>query len=254
MSPFLRIKFIRDAALYFNSAGLKLLMLVMLLGCSIFGTIAGLAAYAIGKSKSTVIIQENNTTVQNVVYEIVEVKDFVAELVGETPDSHYITSTILKYCVLYDVPLRVGLALAYAESSFTSNAISHIGAMHGRGLLQVSEIGLQDYNKSHISTYTTNDLFNTDINVKIGLWLYKHGFPGYVKYQMDYYQMYCLYNVGFGNYNDYYAFYMNAVSPSGSYYGALTNFKRRMEEVSAVLDIQETLYENATIAFQGENE
>jgi len=56
-------------------------------------------------------------------------------------------------------------AIISVESSWVTNAVSHKGAV---GLMQVTQDGLDEYNRIHASDYLIGDLFNPEINLMIG--------------------------------------------------------------------------------------
>ncbi len=68
------------------------------------------------------------------------------------------------------------------ESSGKADAISFRGAKYGRGLCQISEICLEDYNLRHEIEYQVTDLFNPDINRMIGDWYINTRIPAMLKY------------------------------------------------------------------------
>lgn len=81
------------------------------------------------------------------------------------------------------------LSLCCQESKFKNITLSNnnlicktnsfLGAEFGRGISQVSEIALLEYNNKTNSNYLSNDLYDVKINVKISMWLlnkYHHGY------------------------------------------------------------------------------
>jgi len=61
--------------------------------------------------------------------------------------------------------------LAWIESSNNPRAVSYKGAKYGRGLYQVSEKVLKEWNDFHPhEKYTPEDLFDPEINRKIATW------------------------------------------------------------------------------------
>ena len=58
------------------------------------------------------------------------------------------------------------------ESEFNKTAKSYLGSKYGRGLMQVSEIGLADYNSKNGKHYTSEMLDEININIMIGCWIY----------------------------------------------------------------------------------
>ena len=66
------------------------------------------------------------------------------------------------------------LCIYKKESDFTKNADSYKGAIYGRGVGQVSEIGLTDYNWKNGTNYKPEDLYDIRINVIVSCWIYEH--------------------------------------------------------------------------------
>lgn len=64
-----------------------------------------------------------------------------------------------------DVPYDVIYAIIEAESSFDPDAVSPTGA---RGLMQINEITLKEINRQLNTNYSLDDLFDPEINVKLG--------------------------------------------------------------------------------------
>lgn len=64
------------------------------------------------------------------------------------------------------------LSIIATESNFNASAISCAGSYNGRGLMQVSEIALKDYNRVNRTHYKSKDLFDIEINILIGIWSY----------------------------------------------------------------------------------
>ena len=100
--------------------------------------------------------------------------------------------------VKLDLELPTMLAIIATETNFKPYAVSCAGAKHGRGLMQVSEIALLDYNKSNGTKYAPKDLFDIEINIRIGFWVYlqnaKYGLNKY-----DTIRMVSAYNMGIGS-------------------------------------------------------
>jgi len=64
--------------------------------------------------------------------------------------------------------------IIHIESSGNPFAISHANA---RGLMQITSITLLEYNQRCKTNYTENDLFNPEINIKIGTWYWNIRIP-----------------------------------------------------------------------------
>ena len=65
----------------------------------------------------------------------------------------------------FDVPYDVIYAIIETESDFDPDAVSSTGA---RGLMQINKITLQDINENLKTDYSMNDLFDPEINIKLG--------------------------------------------------------------------------------------
>lgn len=72
--------------------------------------------------------------------------------------------------------------IAEIESSNNPMAISFKGAKYGRGLYQISEIVLQDYNERMGFYHKPYELFNKDLNETIALWNMDKRIPQMLKY------------------------------------------------------------------------
>ena len=57
------------------------------------------------------------------------------------------------------------LSIYSVESKFDKEANSYLGAKYGRGIGQVSEIALADYNRVNKTEYTPDDLYDIDTKV-----------------------------------------------------------------------------------------
>jgi hypothetical protein len=66
------------------------------------------------------------------------------------------------------------LAIYKQESKFKMYANSYCGAEFGRGVGQVSEIGLTDYNWKNGTDYKPEDLYDIRINVIVSCWIYEY--------------------------------------------------------------------------------
>lgn len=60
------------------------------------------------------------------------------------------------------------------ESEFKKKANSYLGKEYGRSLMQVSEIGLTDYNNKHWKekNIEAEELYDIDTNIKVGCWIF----------------------------------------------------------------------------------
>lgn len=66
------------------------------------------------------------------------------------------------------------LSIYSVESKFDKEANSYLGAEYGRGIGQVSEIALADYNRVNKTEYTPNDLYDIVTNVIVSCWVYDY--------------------------------------------------------------------------------
>lgn len=68
------------------------------------------------------------------------------------------------------------LSLIGVESKFNPTADSYLGARYGRGLMQVSEIALEEYNNWHSPEQwiSIDMLYIPSINIKVGCWILAH--------------------------------------------------------------------------------
>jgi hypothetical protein len=111
------------------------------------------------------------------------------------------------------IPIYIIMSLIDTESEFVSSADSFIDASNGRGLTQISEIALYEYNRYHKNKYTSQDLYSIDINLEIGCWMLlqvKKVYPKIVGIeQLSWNDAYIAYNVGWSNYTNYKKDYYN---------------------------------------------
>jgi soluble lytic murein transglycosylase-like protein len=96
----------------------------------------------------------------------------------------------------YHINFEAFLVLGAVESDFIKNAVSKSGAKYGRGIWQVSEIALADYNRIHKTSYRAQDLFDIKINAEIAAWVFVHN----INYGVTnkYSDLYIAYNIGCG--------------------------------------------------------
>ena len=90
------------------------------------------------------------------------------------------------------------LSLYSIESNFYKNANSFLGAEYGRGLGQISEIALKEYNRKNNTDIKPLELYNEEINIKISCWLYYYYQD---LYKLDTVGTLMVYNKGFGGYS-----------------------------------------------------
>lgn len=83
-----------------------------------------------------------------------------------------ILECMIEECSNYEwLDWEIFYSLCAVESDFRPNVPSRAGAVYGRGLAQVSEIGLKEYNNWNTEKYTPQDLYNYEINIKVACWL-----------------------------------------------------------------------------------
>ena len=76
--------------------------------------------------------------------------------------------TVEKYCDLYDVDEYLVQAVIRSESFFNEKAVSQKGAI---GLMQIMpETGFWVAEKLNLENFTTEDLFDPEKNIMIGVW------------------------------------------------------------------------------------
>ena len=80
------------------------------------------------------------------------------------------------------LPVAFLRALAQRESSMRPELAMPGGAGAARGLLQVVGVVRDDYNQRHGTSYTADDLFNPDVNVKIAAGLINQIVAAYGKH------------------------------------------------------------------------
>lgn len=81
-----------------------------------------------------------------------------------------------KFCIaeIVDVNYR---ALSIVESSQNPKAVSFLGAKYGRGLFQVSEIALKDFNEYNGLSVAPSELFDASVNEMVAVWLIEFRIP-----------------------------------------------------------------------------
>lgn len=89
-------------------------------------------------------------------------------------DVFNISQIVIKYCKEHKVSSNHIMSLIGVESWFNPNATSYKGAKYGRGLCQVSEIVLKEYNwhNEYGDIFEPNDLYDIEINIKVACWYF----------------------------------------------------------------------------------
>ena len=67
------------------------------------------------------------------------------------------------------------------ESSGDPKANSYRGAKYGRGLCQISNIALKDYNNYNKRKYSREDMYHPQKNMKVANWLFETRLPQLLK-------------------------------------------------------------------------
>lgn len=88
------------------------------------------------------------------------------------------------------------IGLYCVESHFNPKADSYMGAKYGRGLGQVSEIALEEYNRKNNTDYKPTDLYDIETNIKISCWLISF-YENHYGFTKD--ESIMAYNMGCGN-------------------------------------------------------
>lgn len=86
---------------------------------------------------------------------------------GNLKPTPEIYTSVAKAAAKYKVPTEIALGLTRQESGFNPKAVSSAGA---RGLTQIMPGALKDYNKTHGTNYSHDDMFDPDKNADVGMW------------------------------------------------------------------------------------
>lgn len=79
---------------------------------------------------------------------------------------------VLKYSNMYDVDEYLVYSIIRSESNYTKDAVSKKGAI---GLMQIMpDTGMWVAEKLEIENFTSEDLFDTEKNIMIGVWYFKY--------------------------------------------------------------------------------
>lgn len=87
-----------------------------------------------------------------------------------------IIRAIEKYCVEYNTNKVTIFSMAQVESRYRVRIPSRLGAKYGRGLLQVSEVALKDFNLWTGKNYTVEDLYTIEKNIEVGVWAFNQNY------------------------------------------------------------------------------
>lgn len=148
-----------------------------------------------------------------------------------------IASQAKKMSEKYDIPIHVIYTIIKTESNFKPSIDSKSGAKYGRGLMQVSEIALKEYNGYHKEKRYVPDLYNVEWNMEIGCWYYRHIYDKYAKEpeksQLTWGDLYCAYNVGYSDFIKNKDSYRKGWDPTRKInYTALKHWNTNFKEVS----------------------
>ncbi len=111
-------------------------------------------------------IMSKNDFVQ-LIYEVTRTWDSYNSFQRTDSDSLYelITAAAEKH----GLPQKAGFMLVHIESDFRKNAVSICKA---KGLCQVTEVCLKEYNNCNTVKYTMEDMFDPEKNLEVGFWYY----------------------------------------------------------------------------------
>lgn len=79
-------------------------------------------------------------------------------------------SAITKAADRHGIPPNVALGLTSQESGFKNSAVSNKNA---RGLTQITQPALDDYNKAHGTSHNLGNMSDPDTNAEVGMWYLK---------------------------------------------------------------------------------
>ena len=102
--------------------------------------------------------------------------DAVSEMISISDGrvSSHNASDIYDYAIenakVFGFDYTMILGMIATESRFITKEESFLGAKYGRGLMQVSEVALKDYNDWNGTKYTAEDLYKANTNIMIGCW------------------------------------------------------------------------------------
>jgi soluble lytic murein transglycosylase-like protein len=134
--------------------------------------------------------------------------------------------------IIYNIDKNLILALASVESDFLPTANSYLGPEYGRGILQVSEIALLDYNNRTGNSYEPQDLYDYNICIDIGCWIYKQNIKYGVLNNTD--DLVIAYNTGHGTYKRQKDYLLNGHYSNGRKYTYLDNVKATTKEFKEI--------------------
>lgn len=96
--------------------------------------------------------------------------------------------------------------IAKIESNSNPMAISYKGAKYGRGIYQISEICLKDYNMANNAEISPVELFSPKVNRDVAFWYFNLALPLYLRNKgipVTPVNLLIAYNFGIGNLSKY---------------------------------------------------
>lgn len=175
-----------------------------------------------------IIIEREQTIVENIIPINYKKEITIEEAANyaKTRNAKRITEVAFQMKEKYNLPLYIIFSIIDTESEFYRVANSRIGKENGRGLMQVSEVCLKDFNnKSGEKIRTKDELYYIYVNMNIGCWYYSRLYN--LKAINNYDEAYVAYNVGIGNFQKYKNKYLNNKLPDNSSYNALKRFRQK---------------------------
>lgn len=198
-------------------------------------------------SKSLPLIVEEDVIKEEVLYQNVMdqsfdldriIEDYVKRIVKiskrkvSEEQAFIILQTASEVANLYKIPLNIILGMIAQESNFLSTAESFLGPEYGRGLMQVSDIGLKDFNLKTGSNISTLELYNPKVNLIVGCWIYNNN----VNYGVEEIHSHLIiaYNCGHRVYKNEKEYLLNAKRSNGNNYKHLNKVLGYIEEFSRI--------------------
>lgn len=169
-----------------------------LLLLSLFGNINNTDSVCSIESVEFIVENESISTIYlSEKSEILQVKNISNKLNLLEEKVLYYFELCQKNAEFYNLDVNMILAIIFVESHYNEKAESFLGSKYGRGLMQVSEIGLRDYNRIHKTNYAPKDLYNPETNIKVGTWIFYYNIHYGVS--ENYTDMLSAYNTGIGS-------------------------------------------------------
>jgi len=107
-----------------------------------------------------------------------DIRDFIRESNPHLKDKtvERIVTAINYWCDFYKTPRPIIYAMIYVESRFHYGVDSYLGEIYGRGLAQVSDSALKDFNSWTGKKYTTDDMYIIEKNIEVALWAFNQNY------------------------------------------------------------------------------